>query len=343
MARATPAAWLLHGSSFDRRADDACRALRFGSLRPLVMPQPDKPWRPFLVLVASDSDLGARSLESVLASSGYSVSLADNGRRVLELALSSQPDAIVVDARTPELPGLEVCRRLRGDHRFDPTTPIFFTTSRGSSRDERLDAYAAGAWDVCAKPIDGTMLLLKLQTYLRAKRECESVAAGSLLDTLTGLYNAQGLRVRARELGADAMRRREPLAFVAFTADTPAPAGRLEPAVVRRMIDAYRTTARASDVIGRLSPSEFACIAPATGAAGAARMIGRVQARLVADTEDRPPIAIRAGYCATPNFAEATLGAVDMLHRATEAMHHQRGAPAGGSPGPQDELGPPNC
>jgi PleD family two-component response regulator len=308
-----------------------------------LMPHSDKPWRPFLVLVASDSDLGARSLESVLASSGYAVMTADDGLRALELARAEHPDAIIVDAKTPELPGLDVCRRLRGDPRFDAMTPIIFTTSHGSSRDERLDAYTAGAWDMCAQPIDGAALLLKLQTFLRAKRECERTAAGSLVDGATRLYNAEGLRVRARELGADAMRRREPLAFVAFSADTGDDGAEPDAGTVQRLIDACRSAARGSDVFGRLSRSELACIAPSTDAQGAAHMIGRMQARLANGGSDLPAIEIRAGYCATPNFAESTLGAVDMLLRAATALQNQRMAPRGGSPGPQDELGPPSA
>lgn len=304
------------------------------------MPQPDKPWRPFLVLVASDSDLGARSLESVLASSGYAVLQAETGLRALELARSERPDAIVIDARSPELSGLEVCRRLRGDPRFDPMTPIILTTSHGSSRDERLDAYTAGAWDLCAQPIDGAVLLLKLQTFLRAKRECERSAAGSLVDGATGLYNSEGLRMRARELGADAMRRREPLAFVVFTPETVAEGEEPATSDVQRVIDACRGAARGSDVIGRLSRTELACIAPSTDAQGAARMIGRIQARLANSVADLPALEIRAGYCASPNFAESTLGAVDMLQRAAVALHNQRHAPKDGSSGPQDEVGP---
>ncbi|HEX6964402.1 MAG TPA: response regulator [Gemmatimonadaceae bacterium] len=299
------------------------------------MPQVDKPWRPFMVLVAGDTEWGARSLDSVLETSGYAVLRAETGREALELALSEQPHAVVLDAHTPDMPGVEVCRLLTGDPRFLPTTPIIMTTSDGNAWRERFEAYSAGAWELFARPFDGAMLLLKLQTFMRAKQMSERWREGSLLDGATGLYNMEGLTRRAREIGAHAFRRQEPVACVAFTpwalADDPRDASStLSVPLVEHIANACRRNARSSDAIGRISDSQFAVIAPATDSRGAVALVERLRSQLqagpaLADRPSAPALSIRAGYCTTPNYAESLLSVADMVMEAASALATPRG------------------
>lgn len=292
------------------------------------MSQVEKPWRPFIVLVASDTEWGARSLDSVLQASGYAVVRADSGFEAMELAISEQPHAVILDTNTIGMSGIEVCRRLTGDPRFAATTPIIMTTSDGNSRTERMEAFGAGAWELYPRPLDGTLLLLKLQTFMRAKRVSERWHEGSLVDAATGLYNMEGLARRAREIGAHAFRCREPLACVAFApsviADRAPDSRELGLLVTEHVADACLRNARSSDAVGRLSDTHFAFVAPSTDEDGARMMVDRLRTLLEAGTTrsdiEVPLVKIRAGYCATPNFAEATMSAVDMLQRAVGAL-----------------------
>jgi PleD family two-component response regulator len=170
-----------------------------------------------LVLIANDQEWSARSLESILGPNGYSVVRAYTGQQALERARSSQPDLIILDAQMPDMHGFDVCRALRSDPRFSGTTPIVITTSGPSGRTQRLEAYRAGAWEFLGQPLDGEALLLKLATFLRCKQEVDGLREENLLDQGTGLYNMRGLSRRAREIGADALRRRDPLACVVFS------------------------------------------------------------------------------------------------------------------------------
>src|SRR5512133_1600169 len=142
----------------------------------------EAPSRPPLVLIANDQEWSARSLESIMGPLGYA--------------------------------------ELRDDPRVGGATPIIITTSGPDRREERLAAYAAGAWEVCSQPLDGEVLLLKLSTWTRAKREVDRVRNESLLDEHTGLYNMRGLARRAREIGAEAYRQQHSLACVAFAPET---------------------------------------------------------------------------------------------------------------------------
>jgi diguanylate cyclase (GGDEF)-like protein len=286
----------------------------------------DKSWQPFVVLIASNSDLRARGLDSVLETSGYSVLRARTGEHAIELACTANPDAVILDAHTPDISGLEVCRRIRGDARFPATTPVFLTTSDGNTRSERLEAYSAGAWEVYSQPLDGALLLLKLQTFMRAKLVSERLREASLIDDLTGLYTREGLMHRAREIGATAVRHREALACVAF-APVEQAAGATEShatSVIERLAETCRRNVRTSDVLGRLGGAEFAVIAPATDMDGARGMMERLQQLL-----NPPPgvtglyaaLTLRVGYCVTTNLADSPVGAADMLAEAASALH----------------------
>src|SRR5688500_12246490 len=133
-----------------------------------------------LVLIANDQEWSARSLESILGPNGYAVVRAFTGRQALDAVRASQPDVVIIDARMSDIDGIEVCETLRADPTFGHGTPIIITTSGSAGRAQRLAAYRAGAWEFCAQPIDGEVLLLKLDTFVRAKREVDAMRVGSL-------------------------------------------------------------------------------------------------------------------------------------------------------------------
>jgi diguanylate cyclase (GGDEF)-like protein len=287
-----------------------------------------------LVLIANDQEWSARSLESILGPSGYAVVRAYTGQQALERARTSQPDIIILDAQMPDMHGFEVCRALRSDPRFSTTTPIVITTSGPSGRTQRLEAYRCGAWEFLGQPLDGEALLLKLDTFLQSKRQVDILREENLLDSGTGLYNMRGLARRAREIGSDAIRRREALACVVFAPETEADSGDDTPEEeVLRMSDqvgaVFRQVGRVSDAIGRLGPTEFAVIAPATGADGAVRLVNRlggaVEATKIPVRGGERSVRIRAGYCAVPDFAESSVDAVELLLRATTALRDLKG------------------
>jgi PleD family two-component response regulator len=288
-----------------------------------------------LVLIANDQEWSARSIESILGPNGYSVVRAYTGQQALERARTSQPDIIILDAQMPDMHGFEVCRALRSDPRFSVTTPIVITTSGPSGRSQRLEAYRCGAWEFLGQPLDGEALLLKLATFLQSKQQVDVLREENLLDSGTGLYNMRGLARRAKEIGADALRRREALACVVFAPETEPEVEEESPSEeVLRMSDQvgtiFRQVGRVSDAIGRLGPSEFGVIAPATGRDGAVRLVNRlggaVEATKIPVRGGEVSLRIKAGYCAVPDFAESAVDATELLLRATTALRDLRRA-----------------
>ena len=282
-----------------------------------------------LVLIANDQEWSARSLESILGPNGYAVVRAYTGQQALERARTSQPDIIILDAQMPDMHGFEVCRSLRSDPRFSSTTPIVITTSGPSGRTQRLEAYRSGAWEFLGQPLDGEALLLRLATFLESKRQVDILREENLLDSGTGLYNMRGLARRAREIGADATRRREALACVVFAPETELDGDDDSTSdEMARLSDqvgvVFRDAGRVSDAIGRLGDTEFAVIAPATGADGALRLVNRlgaaVEATRIPVRGGERSVRVKAGYCAVPDFADAAVDATELLLRATTAL-----------------------
>ena len=100
----------------------------------------------------------------------------------------------------------------------------------------------------------------------------------ALFDRLTGLYTEFGLQHWAEQLGARALRKREPIACVVVAPDLPAPDGvSLTPDqstdALAEITDVCRAQARRSDVLGYLGDSRVAILAPDTDAAGVQRLI----------------------------------------------------------------------
>ncbi len=289
----------------------------------------DKAPAPPLVLIANDQEWSARSLESILGPNGYAVTRAYTGQQALERARTAQPDIIILDAQMPDMHGFEVCRALRSDPRFSSTTPIVITTSGPSGRTQRLEAYRCGAWEFLGQPLDGEALLLKLGTFLQSKQQVDILREENLLDSGTGLYNMRGLARRAREIGADALRRREALACVVFAPESDAQADEESTDdELLRLSDqvgvVFREVGRGSDAIGRLGASEFGVIAPATGPDGALRLVNRlggaVEATRIPVRGGERSVRLKAGYCAVEDFADASVDAAELLLRATTAL-----------------------
>ncbi len=285
------------------------------------MPERAPALRSPMVLIANDQEWSARSLESILVPNGYTVIRAYTGQQALDRALSARPDLVILDAQMPDLHGIEVCRLLREDPRFSAITPILITTAGPSGRVQRLEAYRAGAWEFLGQPLDGESLLLKLGTYLAAKQDADRTRDESLLDQDTGLYNMRGLSRRAREIGSEVYRRRQPLACLVLAA---APVEADVPTLQRltgQLGRLLRDLGRSSDAIGRLGDGEFGVIAPATEARGVLRLFERFQQSLGVSPPDGPhSLTLQAGYSVIPDFGVAKIDAVELLLRATTAL-----------------------
>jgi len=281
-----------------------------------------------LVLIASHGEWVGRSVESVLEQNGYAVLRVDGGRRALDLAWHVSPDVLILDTALSEMDGIAVARTLTSDPDFDHSTPIFITSPAPVSNLVRIEAFAAGAWDFAVQPLDIESILLKMDTFQRARARIAESRPTSLIDPLTGLYSAQGLRHWAAQLGARASRNHEALACVVVSSEgmgETGVGGKPVSAALNYMADLCRSKSRKSDVVGYVGESRFAILAPDTDESGARQFVGRLRLALeqsAADTRVDPGTGLRAGFYAATDFGASGLDATEVIGRAETALRH---------------------
>lgn len=291
---------------------------------------PDQPTRtrPPLTLIANAQEWHSRSLESILGPHGYAVLRAYTAKQTIERAASARPDLIIVDTNLPDRDGFAVVEELRSLRELTACTPILMTSTGTITRQKRVDALRAGAWDFIGASLDAEELTLKLDALMKAKQEVDRVREDSLLDEITGLYNLRGLARRAREVSSQAFRHKEALAALVIspTVESDAEAA-LPPEVLEALAKALRNTGRTSDVIGLLGPNELAIVANGTNAAGVERLAERV-ALAVTEMLSAKGLGLSIGFDAVENYAESPIDPTDLLTRASAAMRAIRVAPA---------------
>jgi CheY-like chemotaxis protein len=95
------------------------------------------------ILVVEDSAITRTMIGRLLRMLGYHVAEAGDGGHALRVLDEAAPDLIITDLEMPEVDGIELLQRVRGDERWR-TTPVIVLTTRGSEQDKRR-AVAAGA------------------------------------------------------------------------------------------------------------------------------------------------------------------------------------------------------
>ena len=105
------------------------------------------------------------SLTDMLEDAGFAVIVAQTGYDALALAVSRKPSLVLLDLVLPDLPGEEVCRRLRA-HAPTADLPVIMLTVKDSEADKVI-GFETGADDYVTKPFSEQILLARIRALLR--------------------------------------------------------------------------------------------------------------------------------------------------------------------------------
>ncbi len=119
------------------------------------------------ILIADDNPEILDICRIRLAAHGYDILTASDGEEALTVAKENLPDLILLDIMMPELNGIEVCQRLRGDPAL-PFIPIILITAKSEPEDV-VTGLEAGAEEYLTKPVDQTALVARAKSMLRIK------------------------------------------------------------------------------------------------------------------------------------------------------------------------------
>jgi two-component system phosphate regulon response regulator PhoB len=119
------------------------------------------------VLVVEDEPDLRELLTYNLQAAGFIVHAAEKGLDGLAAAQGFAPDIILLDLMLPDIPGTEVCRRIRADPSV-PQPAIVMLTAKGDEID-RVVGFELGADDYVVKPFSVRELVLRVNAILRAR------------------------------------------------------------------------------------------------------------------------------------------------------------------------------
>lgn len=131
------------------------------------------------ILIVEDETSIANFIRDGLTEEGFSVDVADNGKKGLQLALDNleEYDVVLLDWMLPGLNGIEICRQIR---LVNKVIPIIFLTAKDTV-DDAVFGLEAGANDYIRKPFSFEELLARIRVLMRTRENAGVVfKAGSI-------------------------------------------------------------------------------------------------------------------------------------------------------------------
>jgi putative two-component system response regulator len=142
-------------------------------------------------MVVEDDPAIRQVLGDLLEATGYHVVPAESAEKAVELLNLIAPDLILTDVHMGAMSGIELCRQVKSDPRYEFTPVIVLTAV--SDLDARVAGLAAGADDFFPKPVDFAELRTRVAALLRVKLLLDQ------LERAEGVITTLALTIEARD------------------------------------------------------------------------------------------------------------------------------------------------
>jgi DNA-binding response OmpR family regulator len=119
------------------------------------------------LLVVEDEHKIAASIKKGLEQDGFAVDVAYDGTTGYDLASTEKYDCIILDLMLPDMDGVEICKKLRGESNH---TPILMLTAKGQLED-KVTGLNSGADDYLLKPFAFAELIARIKALTRRPQE----------------------------------------------------------------------------------------------------------------------------------------------------------------------------
>jgi two-component system, cell cycle response regulator len=218
------------------------------------------------ILIAEDSPVCRKLLESILADKPYQFHSVQNGREALDAFAQFKPDIIITDWMMPDVSGPELCRQVRKA----PSHPTYIIlVTQNSKKEELIEGLDAGADDYLTKPFDEGELLARIRVGCRTVQMAREIEMKSALlekaarsDHLTGLPNRMAVEEFASKQLSAAVRHKFNLWVIVTDLDkfkliNDTHGHFAGDEAIKRFAEILRSNTRSSDMCGRLGGDEF--------------------------------------------------------------------------------------
>jgi len=116
------------------------------------------------IMVVEDDEQASTFIAEVLALDSHEAIVVNDSSKALDIAISTVPEAFLLDLMMPAPDGFKLCRMLRAEPKFKHT-PIMIVTALDDT-DSKIVAIGAGANDYLVKPFPVEALLAKVKELL---------------------------------------------------------------------------------------------------------------------------------------------------------------------------------
>jgi len=113
------------------------------------------------VLVAEDVKVNQLIAKEFFTQAGMKVSIANNGKEAVEMAMDNSYDLVIMDIQMPEIDGYEATRLIRRINSYS-NTPIIAMTANAMNDDEKR-SFDAGMNGHISKPLDITTVITEIE------------------------------------------------------------------------------------------------------------------------------------------------------------------------------------
>ena len=117
------------------------------------------------IMIVEDEAGLVTLLKYNLEKQGYETCVAMDGKEVLAMAATENPDLILLDWMLPNVSGIDLCREIRRSYELR-NIPIIMLTARGDEAD-KIKGLSYGADDYMTKPYSIPELMARIVALLR--------------------------------------------------------------------------------------------------------------------------------------------------------------------------------
>lgn len=115
-------------------------------------------------------------VEALVTDAGLRVEGMSEPERLWRMLETNPPDVLILDVDMPQISGIELCKSIRANPRWDAVPIIFLTARTGAS----VELFGAGADNYLTKPVDGPELIAVIRRAVRRRRAVTAAAPGTV-------------------------------------------------------------------------------------------------------------------------------------------------------------------
>ncbi|HEY2322595.1 MAG TPA: diguanylate cyclase [Thermoanaerobaculia bacterium] len=292
---------------------------------------------PCRIVLIDDDPAIVRLLKKILTDHGMAVTACSTAAEGLDVLEHEPWDICLLDRGLPDSDGIEICRRVKAESRFDARQVIML--SGYDSLDARVEALNLGADDYITKPFHPTEVLARVnasrrvvamqQELLEMARQLEELSGR---DDLTGVFNRRHFRRTVTRAFDHSRRYKRPLSVAIIDVDNFKKVNdcfghQAGDTVLAELANRFMHSVRSSDYLARYGGEEFVVILPETQLGDAVTFGEKLRASIASS-----PVPIAGGEAlpVTVSVGAASLehtqfnSAAEMIRAADQALYRAK-------------------